>query len=822
MKSYGIATIVLGSALLFAAYTLTRDLMPDSGAHQRTLAVFLRSFLADARLRREVLQAQVGVAVNYDVLNDQIATLRDGAAELRAVAPMAFGSHAGAIVGALEQFAENIAAKEDLVEQFKSTSALVQNSNQIFSYVVGELSGESASKDAPLANGVLHSAIALTTFAHRPDRETEAKARSALDALASLPVDRQDGDRLKTLLRHGTLLIDLIPRIDDLTARIERTDLYDAIWLLRSSYLDAYAERERMAGHVQLLLFGSALLLALYNIRLLYQLARSATRLEQRLSLEQTAATISRHLLSLPWKRTAQGIGYGLERLARQIGGDTAQMLIVDAGGRVEAAYCWPATVEPLTAGDIGHLLDRGSAPAGQDESFSVVPGADHPNALLRFPLQGPGDLTGYLVITRKAGRARIELDDRILLNLVGDIFRSALERLHQEEERQKLQVQLARAQRLEALGTLASSVVHEFSNILGAIRGHAELAGDKLAEDGPPRDHIAQILVGSARAQAVIDKVLTFGRRRSDHRHPFDASDALAEALTLLSASVPDTIAFRREIDAGIMLDGDVTEFQQIVLNLCTNAVHAMGGKGEIGISLATVDLDGGEARPGARLSPGRYARLRVEDTGSGIPPGVMDRIFEPFFTTKGAGAGTGLGLSTVHDIVAAWTGGIDVSSTPGRGTRMQVYLPVAAEHERGTLGSGLVRGSGEAVLLVERDPDRLRRDEEMIAALGYEPVGFSDGSRALAAFRSRPERFGIAIVEADAGTGLDLPRALAAIRADFRVLVMAETEAIHHVVEAQTCDVRDIISAPLSVNQIAGLIASRLSRHPARSRPE
>jgi signal transduction histidine kinase len=809
---FGIAIVVLGSTLLFSVYGATRGLMPDPQANQRVLSVFLRSFLADARIQREVLQAQVGVAVNYDTLNEQIAALRAAWAEFGTVATAANGPPTRNIGAALNEFREAVATQEDLVERFKSTTALMQNSNRIFSYVAGQFGGGDApGGDTSLSTGILQSALSLTTYAHHPDPETERAARAALDALTGPRPD----DRLTTLRRHGTLLIELIPKVDDLTARLERPELFETISLLRNRYLRAYAERERSAGRVQILLLVGALALAVYNIALLSQLARGSHRLRQRLSLEQGAATISRRLLSLPWKRTSEGIVFGLEQLVTRIGADEGRMLVVDRSGRLEAAYRWPVTAAVPTVPETLELFERGAVDADGTGHLSEATGMGTTRslALLRFSLVGAGGSDCFLILARNGLANRDETDDRMLLALVGDVFRSALERLRQELERQRLETQLARAQRLEILGTLASSVAHEFSNILGGIRGHAELAEDKLPRGGATRGHVAQILIGSARAQAVIDKILSFGRRRSDHRHPFDASEALTEALALLHASVPRTVSFRLAAEPDIRLAGDVTEFQQIVLNLCTNAVHAMEGEGEIVLAFAPVDLEGSLRLSHAELPAARYARLSVEDRGRGIPPSVMERIFEPFFTTKGSGVGTGLGLSTVHDIVASWQGGIDVSSAPGQGTAVRIYLPVVTSDGREAIGARRVRGNGEAVLLVEGNRDRLQRDEEIIAALGYEPIGFSDIDQALAALRSQPTRFRAAIVEQHPDFGPRGLRAFTSLGSGVPIIGLIDRDLKGGHAELHGLDGRGVVKVPLRTSDLADVLAQAIS---------
>jgi len=265
---------------------------------------------------------------------------------------------------------------------------------------------------------------------------------------------------------------------------------------------------------------------------------------------------------------------------------------------------------------------------------------------------------------------------------------------------------------------------------------------------------------------------------------------------------------------DAAVM--GDPTQIHQVVMNLCANAAQAMKAAGTLTVALDVVEKAETMVATSA-LAAGRYLRLRVRDTGSGIAPGVLERIFDPFFTTKGIGVGTGLGLSLVHGIVTDLGGGIDVESEAGNGTTFTVYLPwTAASAAPAGKEEAIVRGSGEAILLVDDEESLVRLGEEMIADLGYEPVGFASSVAALQAFRAEPERFS-AVLSDEAMpemTGTELAQEIRALRADVPIVLM--TGFIHPALaaRAQAAGVRDVLAKPLVARDIARALAAALQQ--------
>jgi signal transduction histidine kinase len=253
------------------------------------------------------------------------------------------------------------------------------------------------------------------------------------------------------------------------------------------------------------------------------------------------------------------------------------------------------------------------------------------------------------------------------------------------------------------AMGALAGAIAHDFNNILGAILGYGELAQSAASADGPMRRYVENIMIAGLRAKSLVERLLAFTRTGFDDRIPVHAQSIVAEALDLISGSLPVGVQLKSELHAGdAAVMGDPTQIHRVVMNLCTNAKQAMKSCGTLMVSLDPLTLREPRTCATATLSPGEYVCLLVRDSGSGIMPGVLERIFEPYFTTKEVGAGTGLGLSLVHSIVSDLGGAVDVESEPGRGSAFTVLLPRHARaSETSPAVEELPRGAGQTILL-------------------------------------------------------------------------------------------------------------------------
>jgi PAS domain S-box-containing protein len=335
---------------------------------------------------------------------------------------------------------------------------------------------------------------------------------------------------------------------------------------------------------------------------------------------------------------------------------------------------------------------------------------------------------------------------------LVLDIVRDITERKRAAEEKQKMESQLRHTQKLEAVGTLAGGIAHDFNNILSSIIGYTEMVMDSIEESSSSRYDLDQVLTAANRAKDLVRQILSFSRLGEDQlMRPIDMSLIVEEALKLLRASLPRTIEIRQNIHK-VTVVADATQIHQVVVNLCTNAAHAMEEMGILDVSLQEVRLKAQDLAELsiADLSPGKYLKLSVKDTGMGMSSDTMQRIFDPYFTTKEVGKGTGLGLAVVHGIVKRHGGEILVKSEVGRGTAFDVFIPVVESNlKREAVGSQVLPKGSERILLVDDEPPIVAIGARILEPLGYRVTAMTSPKEALGLFQSQPDKFDLIITD-------------------------------------------------------------------------
>jgi signal transduction histidine kinase/CheY-like chemotaxis protein len=387
------------------------------------------------------------------------------------------------------------------------------------------------------------------------------------------------------------------------------------------------------------------------------------------------------------------------------------------------------------------------------------------------------------------------------------------------QAEKEHLEAQLRQSQKMEAIGTLAGGIAHDFNNILGAILGYGELAQEQAAEGSALRRYVDNVMHAAGRAKVLVDRILGFSRSGLGERIHVHVQSVVEETLELIAASLPSNIRLEKRLSAGdAALIGDSTHLHQVAMNLCTNAIHAMERGGTLTVLLDRTRLAGRVSLSRGTLSPGTYVRLTIKDTGPGIPPAVLDRIFDPFFTTKDVGEGTGLGLSLVHGIVSDLGGAIDVDTAAGQGTSFEIWLPLAAEAGKPAVEPvrELPRGQGETVMIVDDELMLVALAEEMLAELGYEPVGFDSSQAALQAFRAEPERFDLVLTDEAMPdlVGTELAREIRRIRPDVPIILMSGHGGVPLANRAADIGVNEVLHKPLQRGDLAESFARNLRR--------
>ncbi|MBN1866321.1 response regulator [Candidatus Sumerlaeota bacterium] len=330
--------------------------------------------------------------------------------------------------------------------------------------------------------------------------------------------------------------------------------------------------------------------------------------------------------------------------------------------------------------------------------------------------------------------------------------FSDIADRHRAEEEKRRVEAHMRHAQKLEAIGTLAGGIAHDFNNILLAVLGHCELAMLDLDESSSTHYSLREVVKAAGHAKQLAHQILTFSRQVERERIAVQVAPLVSDTVRLLRATLPASIEIRESISSSTTILADPTQIHQIVMNLGTNASHAMrenGGVLEISLRDAVPGPELLALHPGLRRSP--YVSIEVRDTGHGMSPGIVERIFEPFFTTKELGEGTGLGLSTVHGIVKDLGGEIAVWSEEGKGALFTIYLPSHEQAARPVLPKSrqTLRGAGERVLFVDDEPAIVHLAGRMLVSLGYEATVCKRGREAFDAFRVDPTGFDLIVTD-------------------------------------------------------------------------
>ena len=319
------------------------------------------------------------------------------------------------------------------------------------------------------------------------------------------------------------------------------------------------------------------------------------------------------------------------------------------------------------------------------------------------------------------------------------------------EKERAKLEAQLMQLQKMETIGTLAGGIAHDFNNILTPILGYTDMALEEIEEDNTLRFDIEQINHAAIRAKDLVQQILTFSRQMDVEKKPNDLKKIIEEVLNLLRASLPRNIKIETRLapNCGTVLV-DATQIHQVLMNLCTNASHAMTPDGgELTIDLKEVELDASQVKKLSNISPGAYACMTVTDTGIGMDKQTMQRIFEPFFTKKEVGVGSGLGLAVVHGIITSYRGVITVDSTPGKGTSFQIYLPRFSDAKETKVSEEFLKTGMEHIMFVDDEEEVTFIGKKMLESLGYSVTIRTDGNRAYQEFKEHPEEYDLLVAD-------------------------------------------------------------------------
>jgi signal transduction histidine kinase len=739
--------------LVLLTWLSLRSINTDAEMFDRALGALDDFARLESTLQRDVLTARAGMLRDYDPLVLEVNALDDSLVRLREIAA-ADAETAAAIDG----LAASVARQEELIEQFKSDNALLQNSLAHFGsfsarLVSSERNGPVGPAVGAVSNAMLH--LTLDTSA-----AVAGEVESRLDDLSKQPAPSGSADLVQALLAHGRLLQRLLPATDGVLNALLGVPGKPEQEAVRTMVLTRQAVSRATARRFEFALYGTSVLLLGALIHLGLGLRVRALTLRRRAALEHVIAGLSMRLISAQTHEIGAHIEQALAELAACVGADRAYCVMAGTPARLHAwsragFACpsgWPDQALSLavrmgsTGDGIINVPRVNDLPPGVHKEALAAAGVGSWACVAGIGRGGDSAILGFDAVrshiiakSGELGQLRMALD--AVVNAVG---RDVLER-----ERSRLETRLQQARRMETVGALASGIAHNFNNILGAILGHTEMAEAQLVPGSPPLRNLDAIRRAGERARDLVDQILTFGRRRDARRRPVSVEALVAETALLLRASLPPGINLAIPAPAqAAVVSGEPAQLQQVILNLCNNAAQAMDGTGRIEIATDVHDIAAPRPLSHGELAPGRHVRIAVADTGRGMDEATLERIFEPFFTTRSAG--NGLGLATAREIVRELGAAMNVRSALGEGSRFEVWLPciATAGSAPGEGAPALPLGRGETVLVVDTDRTRLLRDEEMLAALGYEPVGFIGASEALATCRQTPERFDALLV--------------------------------------------------------------------------
>jgi len=369
---------------------------------------------------------------------------------------------------------------------------------------------------------------------------------------------------------------------------------------------------------------------------------------------------------------------------------------------------------------------------------------------------------------------AQLQKDDSGIPYKVTGVIQDITRRKEEESEKQKLELHLLQAQKIKAIGTLAGGIAHDFNNILYPIIGFTEMSIQDLPDTHPVQENLRDILQGAKRARDLVKQILAFSNQRDLEYKPMALQPIIQETIKLLRSIIPSNIDIQKDIcKQDIYIVANTTEFHEVVMNLCTNAYHAMEETGGV------LRLRLEEIRPGEelKLKEDRYCCFTVSDTGTGIPAEIQNNIFEPYFTTKEQGKGSGLGLSVVHGIVKSYKGAIDIKSQQGKGTTIKVYFPITPEPDmvKSNFDEQFKTSGNENILLVDDEPAIVKLGIRMLERLGYTVTGKTCSAEALELFTSNPDGFDLVITDMTMPImiGTQLAKKILNIRNDIPILI-------------------------------------------------
>ncbi len=762
--------------------------------------------VGDPVLHRDVLSARAGVLRTYDPIVRDVDAIREALARLKRVDGVP-----GEPVRTIEKA---WGEEEQLVEQFKTDNALLQNSIIYFDLLTDVVA--QPDRNAGLGAALNALAMAVTHLAQDAGPDVVLLVQRRLDAVQAEAATQDLPPETAALVVRGRLLLELIPHLDGVLRTFLKTSTVQGRNAVRAYIRERELRQEKVAAWFRLGLYGTALLLVGMLVLVGRRLHAGATALRRRADLEHVIGLSSSRFIACEPEEIPARIDEALALFALQTGPDRAYVVRFGAdrdvhlwskpGGEVPSG--WPEALF-----EMAHDLD-----ALPGMTFRTPHQEDELPAALRLALRKAGvsawsgvkltsaeRLLGMLCFDHVRFRPAWLRDTVGLLRMQGDVIGNALHRKAMFDERRALEARLRQAQRLEAIGTFTSGVAHNFNNVLGSVLGHAEMAAEAVPSGSAAKRHVGEIAKAGERARELVGQILDFGRRGMATQYLTSPDVLLEETMGQLRPVMPEVLLVASGSAGGALVMAEPAQLQQVLVNLLRNAAQASPPGARVALSLERTSLGGRRKLSHGTLEPGDYVCIAVADEGRGMDAATLAKLFQPFFTTRSAG--TGLGLATASEIINESGGAFHVSSALGQGSTFQAWLP---ESRR----PAPVRTSTGTIMLVGAVASEVEGGEDLLAALGFEPAGFTDPKSALSAFAASPRRFDLAIADKvlNGMDGLDFARTLRGRSAGVPVILSVPVGDTIEAERLRAAGVADILRRPWRSGSVVATLTRNL----------
>jgi signal transduction histidine kinase len=660
---------------------------------------------AERSVQFDLLDERAGLIRTYDPINDNLRSARNNLANLKRIELGANSQRA------LSELVARTELQEQQVERFNSDNALLQNS---LAFLGSGGTLESTSQE--LFNRILKLTLDTTQISVG---QAEAELKQTSLGSAGAPSAR--------FLFHARVLVDVLPEMDRLLVSMRNLQIEAQINALQAAVQSENEARSRNIFFLQIVLGVAITLWLASTISLLLTLRANYRDLQIQAANERLSAAIAVPLINSARATFPSRVREAAERLAIHVGARRLQLLVPGIGGPIQFSKAH----DPIESNWLSRFVEAADADgAWEGDRVLVSLSNDSARGAIKKAMRA-AEIT-KLVLLRSTEPLQVILGfepenfnvaqrrDHLagLSSAIIAVGHGALREI-EEHERERLEQALAHKTRVEKIGAIASGVAHNFNNIIGAISGFAEMGQDCTEKGSRARKNFVEIEKAAERARHVIDDILNFAKQRRASKAPHDMSEILSRCMRMLSAASRKKVSFELcAPNRPIFVRCVENDLQQALLNICNNAADAGAGE-PVHIRLRREQLTAKMQLSHGNLLPGNYLILSVTDSGPGISIELLDRLFEPFVTTKRDG--TGLGLSTAWDIVQGHGGTIHVENNVKGGATFSVWLPElcsSAQDER--------FGNGARILLLT-EAERLPAEEEMLAELGYEPLGFA-----------------------------------------------------------------------------------------------